>query len=56
MEMEGQVLSIKSKTIKVALPSLGYMMYAEVETSNVEVTKPTGATEIEMHYPLHAAK
>jgi transcription antitermination factor NusG len=56
MEMEGQVLSIKSKTIKVALPSLGYMMYAEVETSNVEVTKPTSATEIEMHYPLHAAK
>jgi transcription antitermination factor NusG len=56
MEMEGHVLSIKSKTVKVALPSLGYMMYAEVETSNVEVTQTSGATEIEMHYPLHAAK
>src|SRR5574338_738083 len=31
MEMEGQVLSIKNKTVKVLLPSLGYMMYAEVE-------------------------
>lgn len=56
MEMEGQVLSIKNKTIKVALPSLGYMMYAEVETTNVEVTQPSAATEIDMHYPLHAAK
>ncbi|MBS1620178.1 MAG: UpxY family transcription antiterminator [Bacteroidetes bacterium] len=56
MEMEGQVLSIKNKTIKVALPSLGYLMYAEIEASNVEITERSGATEIEMHYPLHAAK
>lgn len=56
MEMEGQVLSIKSKTLKVALPSLGYMMYAEIDASNVEVTQQSGATEIELHYPLHAAK
>ncbi|MBS1921518.1 MAG: UpxY family transcription antiterminator [Bacteroidetes bacterium] len=56
MEMEGQVLSLKNRTIKVALPSLGYMMFAEVETSNVEVTQHSGATEIEMHYPLHAAR
>lgn len=56
MEMEGQVVSIKNKSVKVALPSLGYMMYAEVETSNLEITQTSGATEIEMHYPLHAAK
>lgn len=56
MEMEGQVLSLKNKTVKVALPSLGYLMYAEVESSNVEVLRHSGATEIEMHYPLHAAK
>jgi len=56
MEMEGQVLSLKNKTVKVALPSLGYMMYAEVESSNVEVLRHSEAPEIEMHYPLHAAK
>ena len=34
---KGQVVSVKSKTVKVVLPSLGYLMYAEVETSNVEL-------------------
>ncbi|MEO5682387.1 MAG: UpxY family transcription antiterminator [Chitinophagaceae bacterium] len=33
----GQVVSVKNKTIKVILPSLGYMMHAEVESSNVEI-------------------
>lgn len=33
----GQVVSIKNKTVKVILPSLGYMMQAEIETSNVEL-------------------
>ncbi|HYM92525.1 MAG TPA: UpxY family transcription antiterminator [Chitinophagaceae bacterium] len=56
MELEGQVLSIKNKTVKVVLPSLGYMMFAEVETANVEVTQPSVAKEIEMRYPLYAAK
>jgi transcription antitermination factor NusG len=37
MEQEGQVISVKNKTVKIMLPSLGYWMHAEVETSNVKV-------------------
>ena len=33
----GQVVSVKNKTVKVILPSLGYMMHAEIDTSNVEL-------------------
>lgn len=36
MEHQGQVISIKSKTVKIILPSLGYMMHAEVDATNVE--------------------
>jgi transcription antitermination factor NusG len=37
VKQKGTVVSVKNKTLKVNLPSLGYMMYAEVETSNVEI-------------------
>ena len=37
MDQKGQVIAVKSKTIKLLLPSLGYMMYAEVEFSSVEI-------------------
>ncbi len=37
MEQEGQVISIKSKSVKIILPSLGYWMQAEIETTNVKV-------------------
>ena len=57
-EQEGQVVFVKSKTIKIALPSMGYLMYAEVETVNVEVIPET--TIIPQHvippYQLNAAK
>ena len=36
-ELEGQVIGLKTRTIKIMLPSLGYMMKAEVETGNVKV-------------------
>ena len=36
---KGQVVSVKNKTVKVVLPSLGYMMHAEIETTNVEIIK-----------------
>ena len=36
---KGQVVSVKNKTVKVILPSLGYMMQAEVETANVELVR-----------------
>ncbi len=56
INIEGQVLSIKGKTVKVALPSLGYMMFAEVETANVEIVKHIVPTEINMRYPLLASR
>lgn len=56
MELEGQVLSIQNKTIKVALPSLGYMMYAEIETANVRVIQHIIPAGVNMAYPLYAAK
>jgi hypothetical protein len=37
MDLEGQVMVLKNKTVKILLPSLGYMMQAEVETDNVKV-------------------
>lgn len=37
MELEGHVMSLKARAIKVMLPSLGYMMQAEVEIGNVKV-------------------
>ena len=36
MECEGSIITIKSKTVKIALPSLGCIMFAEVEKENVE--------------------
>ena len=57
MELEGQVLSIKSKTVKVLLPSLGYMMFAEVETANVEVIVHTiASSESQFRYPKYATQ
>ena len=36
-DFEGNVICIKNHTVKVQLPSLGYIMYAEVEKTNVIV-------------------
>jgi transcription antitermination factor NusG len=35
MTMEGDVLEVKSKTVKVLLPSLGFTMIAEIEKANL---------------------
>jgi transcription antitermination factor NusG len=37
MEQKGLVVSIKNKWVKVLLQSLGYMMFAEVRASNIEI-------------------
>jgi transcription antitermination factor NusG len=43
MEQEGNVIAVRNRTVKIALPSLGYIMVAEVEKQNVEVIiKHTG--------------
>lgn len=43
IEQEGKVVSINSKTVKMILPSLGYVISAEVETANVKVIKENHA-------------
>ena len=40
---EGNVIAVKSRTVKIALPSLGYIMVAEVEKQNIEIITPSGA-------------
>ena len=35
--MEGDVLEVKHKTVKIYLPSLGYQLVAEIEKSNIEI-------------------
>jgi transcription antitermination factor NusG len=39
IEQEGNVVSIKNKIVKMILPSLGFIMCAELETVNVKVIK-----------------
>jgi transcription antitermination factor NusG len=37
MEQEGSVIAVRNRTVRISLPSLGYIMVAEVERQNVEV-------------------
>jgi transcription antitermination factor NusG len=39
MNYEGQVVAVKSNTVKIVLPTLGFTMSAEVETAKIEVIK-----------------
>lgn len=55
MELEGDVLTVKSRTVKVALPSLGYLMFAEVETENVKVISHV-IPAANVNYPLYAVR
>ena len=43
IEQEGKVVSINSKIVKIILPSLGYVMCAEVDTANVKLVKENHA-------------
>jgi transcription antitermination factor NusG len=45
MEYEGNVIAIKSKTVKILLPSLGYMMVAEVEKMHIKKVNNEGPYE-----------
>jgi|KBSSwiStaDraftv2_1062776.scaffolds.fasta_scaffold04988_4 transcription antitermination factor NusG len=56
MDLEGQVITVKSRTVKIALPSLGYLMFAEVETENVKVISHVMPPAVNMHYPLYAIR
>ncbi len=46
MNYEGKVASVMTKTVKVLLPSLGYMLLAEVEKINVKVLVDKNQQEI----------
>jgi transcription antitermination factor NusG len=39
MEQQGRVIEVLDKTLRVSLPSLGYVMLAEIPKSHVEVVK-----------------
>lgn len=56
MELEGEVLSVKNRKVRVALPSLGYLMFAEVETENVKVISHIIPPAVNMGYPLYAIR
>jgi len=42
MDIHGKVIEIKTRTVKVYLPTLGYQMIAEVEKTNIEILGPEG--------------
>lgn len=43
MELQGNVLEIRNKTIKVSLPTLGYIMVAEIQKANIEILSLSGS-------------
>jgi transcription antitermination factor NusG len=45
IEKEGKVVGIKSRTVKVLLPSLGFALVAELEKQNVQVIVSHSKTE-----------
>jgi transcription antitermination factor NusG len=53
---EGQIMSVKRRTVKVSLPTLGYMMNAEVETADVEVMQRSLYLQPETKYSLPVAR
>ena len=53
----GQVVSVKNnRTVKVVLPSLGYMMHAELETSNLELVREETNSYFKKQQWLYAFK
>jgi transcriptional antiterminator NusG len=46
LDYEGNIIAIKSKTVKIILPSLGYMMVAEVEKTNIKVITNDGMYKV----------
>jgi transcription antitermination factor NusG len=42
MEYEGYVIGVKNRTVKIVLPSLGYMMVAEVEKTSIKIITNDG--------------
>jgi transcription antitermination factor NusG len=55
-ELEGDAIGLKTRTIKIMLPSLGYIMQAEVETGNVKVIESGISQQYEMKADRYAFK
>ena len=53
LEYEGQVIAVKTKTVKLSLPSLGYLMSAEVETSKIELIQSHSISRFEVNRNLN---
>jgi transcription antitermination factor NusG len=53
---ENSVIELKNKSVKVELPSLGYRMVAELETTDVDVMVKTIAPKIKVSYFKYAFK
>jgi transcription antitermination factor NusG len=51
-ELEGHATGLQTRIIKIILPSLGYIMQAEVETGNVKVIE----SGISQHYETQAER
>lgn len=56
MEQEGNVISVNYKTVRITLPTMGYMMAAEVEVKNVEVIPVIPTQVSESRQTLYAIK
>jgi len=52
MDYKGDVVEIRSNTIKVILPSLGFLMTAEIQKSNVEIMSNPNIPFINTSYQL----
>jgi transcription antitermination factor NusG len=40
INLEGKVIEVFNNSLKVSLPSLGYMLMATIEKGNIEVLEP----------------
>jgi transcription antitermination factor NusG len=55
MGQKGQILSVNNKWVKVMLPSLGFMMQAEINVSHIEIIKkkePTFSENLGFQYNI----
>lgn len=50
MYLEGNVLEVMNKTVKIALPSLGYHMIVEINISNIEKIVDFKRDPTSLHY------
>jgi transcription antitermination factor NusG len=50
------VIALKNKSVKVELPSLGYLMVAEMETKNAEIMEAPISSRIKLSYFKYAFK